>query len=256
MKLPRQIRLLPLLVGVATLAFAVRVGDVYTQAMALTATAHAEEKAAEKEPEKAPEPSAATPPSDDKLVSKDEKPAPADPAKAPAKKEGAGDIDLPGTDWQDASETDLDYSTVRKEIYQDLMQRRQALDAREKELAKRDALIKAAEGELDKKYQELTGIRSEIQDLLKKQSEEEQARINSLVKIYEGMKAKDAARIFNTLDMDVLLEVVSKMSERKSAPIIAEMDDERARSLTLFLAEQKKLPELPQNMGSSTAPLP
>ena len=56
----------------------------------------------------------------------------------------------------------------------------------------------------------------EIQDLLKQQSEEEKARIASLVKIYEGMKPKDAARIFNTLDTDILLDVVGKMSERKS----------------------------------------
>ena len=92
-------------------------------------------------------------------------------------------------------------------------------------------------------------MRSEVQDLLKQQNEEETARIASLVKIYEGMKAKDAARIFDTLDMDVLLEVMGKMSERKSAPILAAMNPERARSVTIMLAEQKALPTLDEELA-------
>ena len=59
------------------------------------------------------------------------------------------------------------------------------------------------------------------------------------------MKAKDAARIFNTLSIDVLLEVLSGMSERKTAPILASMETERARQVTILLSEQKKLPSLP-----------
>lgn len=266
-----SIRLLPLLVIVASFAFAVRIGEVYTGAREISGgafaqqkeeTKKADEKSAEKTNEKAaekaadvkqPQPvesGAAAPPSSDSLA----KPGDAAAAKA------TPDVELPkgemaddATEWKDASESDIDYSNVRKEVYQDLMRRRQDLDDRDKELAKREALIKAAENELDRKYQELTGIRNEIQGLLKKQSAEEEARIASLVKIYEGMKAKDAARIFNTLDMDVLLEVVSKMSERKSAPIIAEMDDNRARSLTLFLAEQKKLPSVPETGAPAAA---
>ena len=56
------------------------------------------------------------------------------------------------------------------------------------------------------------------------------------------MKAKDAARIFNTLDVDVLLNVISRMSERKSAPILAEMDADRARTVTILLAQQRQVP--------------
>ena len=95
------------------------------------------------------------------------------------------------------------------------------------------------------KVDEMNRVKGDIQDLLKEQSSEEQARITSLVKVYEGMKAKDAANIFNTLDMDILIEVMGRMSERKLAPVLAEMDPERARSVTIFLAEQKKLPSMP-----------
>ena len=83
----------------------------------------------------------------------------------------------------------------------------------------------------------MTAVRNEIESLLQMQSQQEAERIVSLVKIYEGMKAKDAARIFNTLDTDVLLSVMTRMSERKSAPILAEMNPDRARSVTILMAQ-------------------
>ncbi len=60
--------------------------------------------------------------------------------------------------------------------------------------------------------------------------------------IYESMKPDDAARIFEDLDMPVLLRVLGRMSERKSAPILAEMNAERAQAVTLELAERRELP--------------
>lgn len=144
-------------------------------------------------------------------------------------------------EWRDADDTEFEYSEVRMELFKDLSKRRKILDDRARALSVREALLKAAEQEINQKYEELLSIRSEIKDLLAQQSEEEQKRIASLVKIYEGMKPRDAARIFNTLDQDVLIQVVSKMSERKSAPIIASMDPDRARTLTIMLIEQKSL---------------
>jgi flagellar motility protein MotE (MotC chaperone) len=245
----KRFRLLPLLVIVASLAFVVRVGDAALQMKNLSGSAFAEEKAAEKKaasavpdrpaavadkavPPPPPEPPAAETPLKEEKPAAEDKSAPAHPA------------------WLDASEGDIDYSNLRKELYQDLLQRRQQLDEKEKTLSRREALLEAGEKELNRKFQELTGLRNEIQALLKKQSEEENARINSLVKIYEGMKPKDAARIFNTLDMDILMDVVGRMSERKSAPIIAQMDPDRARNLTTMLAEQKKLPDLSEEGDS------
>ena len=56
---------------------------------------------------------------------------------------------------------------------------------------------------------------------------------------------KDAARIFDTLDIDILVDVMANMSERKMSPILAAMNPERARTVTIMLAQQKQLPELP-----------
>lgn len=149
-----------------------------------------------------------------------------------------------GKKWKDSMDSNLEFSATKMELFQDLSSRRDDLESRERELVMREALLRAAEQEIDQKYKELISLREEIQSLLKTQSEEEEKRIASLVKIYEGMKAKSAARIFDTLDMGVLLQVLGQMSERKSAPIIAAMNPERARSVTIMLAEQRKLPDL------------
>jgi flagellar motility protein MotE (MotC chaperone) len=164
------------------------------------------------------------------------------PAAKPAETVGAPPRQ---NNWRGADDLDDEYSDVRMELFEDLAKRRKDIEAKEKELVVREALLKTATSELEQKYKELETLKGDIEALLQKQTEQEDARIASLVKIYEGMKAKDAARIFDSLDMDVLLQVVTKMSERKSAPIIAAMDPERARNVTIMLAEQNKLPSLP-----------
>lgn len=244
MTMMQRIRILPLLVIVALLSFAVRIGE-FAYGLRHSGVAFAQEKVNEPVPpmpakeEKAAEPAAET-------VAEAEEPAPEEKAAAEAADATApAPAEEPAKDWRDASDSDYEHSEVRAELFRDLSKRREEIEKREKALAAREALLLAAERELDAKLRELTTVRGEIEGLLKQQTEEEKARIASLVQIYEGMKAKDAARIFNTLDMDVLLSVMSQMSERKSAPILAEMNAERARSITVLLSQQNQLPELP-----------
>ena len=254
-----KFRLLPLLIVVAGLAFVVRVGEATLEVKSLSGAAYAAAETIDKTKEK----------TEDKVEGKTEDKAKdeikkTEPEKADVKEEAKEEVkadtaatanpekaDTPKTktDWKDAGDTDIEYSSVRDDVYKDLLARRQQLDAREKELAKREALVTATRDEIKAKVQELNSLKTEIQGLLKKQTDEEQANVTRLVKIYEGMKPKDAARIFNALDTDVLISVISKMTEKKSALIIAAMDADKARTVTLMLSEQKKLPDL--NVGQA-----
>jgi flagellar motility protein MotE (MotC chaperone) len=148
------------------------------------------------------------------------------------------------------------FSASEVEILQDLAKRRDELDKREQQIGQREALLKAAGVEVDRKIAELNKLRSELEDLLNKQKTAEDERINSLVKIYENMKPKDAANIFNTLDMEVLLPVIAKISERKASPILAAMDPDKAREVTIKLAEQRKLPTLPDDSKKTKTAAP
>lgn len=246
MKLSERLRVLPMLLIVAVLCFTIRLGDFARHAGSAFAQ---QEVKAEDETKPPPLPAEKTPETKAEIKAETEKPAPAEAKPA--------DVTLPtiakkgenpakeGQAWRDAGEEDFTYSGVQEGLYRDLTKRREDLEKREKALTTREALLEAAEREMDQKVRELTALRTQIEGLMVKQTEEEKARAQSLVKIYEGMKAKDAARIMNSLETDVLLQVLTAMSERKSAPILAEMDPERARTVTVLMAQQQALPQLP-----------
>jgi flagellar motility protein MotE (MotC chaperone) len=142
----------------------------------------------------------------------------------------------------DASDDPLSMSNEEIELLQQLGERRQRLNAREEALNERESLIKAAEKRLEDKIADLEALKSTIEDLLVKYDEQEDKQLTRLVNIYEKMKADDAARIFEDLEMPILLKVVDRMNERKTAPILAEMESAKAQALTLKLAERRDLP--------------
>ena len=65
------------------------------------------------------------------------------------------------------------------------------------------------------------------------------AKWSGLIKVYEDMKARDAAEIFNVIDLSVLLEVIDRMDERKASAILASMLPERARLVTQMLVQRR-----------------
>lgn len=239
----QRMKVIPILIIVAMLAFSMRLVDFSMGVSSFTNQAMAakvEKTDDEKPPSMPKKPDAKGGEDLMKDKAKEEDKADDESAKMSDKKIEKKD----GIKWRDAKDETLGARDVRKAVQEDIAKRREALNAKERALVTREALLRAAEQELDQKYREMLQLRSEIEALLDKQSEEEKTRIQSLVKIYEGMKPKDAARIFDTLDLDVLVAVMSRMSERKLSPVLAAMNAERARTVTIMLAEEKQLPTL------------
>jgi flagellar motility protein MotE (MotC chaperone) len=56
--------------------------------------------------------------------------------------------------------------------------------------------------------------------------------------MYENMKPRDAAKIFDRLEIGVLFDVASKIEPRKIADILAQMSPDAAQRLTVELASQ------------------
>jgi len=133
----------------------------------------------------------------------------------------------------------LAMSPSEVELLQKLSERRSELDKRAAELSQREVLLQAAEKRIDEKIARLELLEKDIGGIVDKQNEEDEARIRSLVKIYETMKPHDAARIFEQLDLPVQLAVLEHMKERNAAPILAAMDPSKAKAVTLALAERK-----------------
>ncbi|WP_334129019.1 MotE family protein [Sneathiella sp.] len=135
------------------------------------------------------------------------------------------------------------------EVLERLAQRRAELDRRAEELDMRDNLLKATETRIDDKIAKLREMEETLNGLLRLHDEEKRAQMESLVKIYEKMKPKDAARIFNNLDMDILIDVASNIKEAKMASILAEMNSARANKLTVELATRQQLPKVEESKG-------
>ena len=135
------------------------------------------------------------------------------------------------------------------DLLQQLAERRQVLESREQEFELRTGLLAAAESRIDKKVEELKVLRETISGLIKTFDAQQDAKLLSLVKIYENMKPKEAAKIFEALEMDTLLEVAERMKERKLAPIMAKMDPEKARDMTVELSRLRQLPPVGQQAG-------
>lgn len=130
------------------------------------------------------------------------------------------------------------------ELLQHLAVRREEIEKREREMDVRIGLMQAAESRIDKKVVELQNLQETINSLIKTFDDQQDAKLLSLVKIYENMKPKDAARIFEELEMETLLEVAERMKERKLAPVMAKMDPEKARDMTVELRQLRQLPKI------------
>ena len=131
-------------------------------------------------------------------------------------------------------------SDTERALLLDLRHRRGELDAREVALASREAVLVAAEKRLAVRVDELTALQKKLEALEAARKERDDANWNGLVRLYESMKPRDAATIFNDLEMPVLLQVLDRMNERKAAPVLAAMQPERARQVTAQLAELRR----------------
>jgi flagellar motility protein MotE (MotC chaperone) len=123
-------------------------------------------------------------------------------------------------------------------VLESLQQRRQELETRAREIEVRDSLLKAAEKRIEQRLQELKDTEARLTGAANKKDEAEIAKFKSLVSMYESMKAKDAAKIFDRLNMRVLIEVVNAMNPRRMSDILGQMTPDVAERLTIEIANR------------------
>lgn len=136
-----------------------------------------------------------------------------------------------------------------------LSDRRIELDKREADISMRMALLEAAEKKLDDRAKELAALEARVAELVDEKQAAEEAGFKAVVSMYETMKPKDAAKIFDTLKLSVLLKVARSMSPRKMSPILAAMSAEPAQQLTTALAATEST-DVVANVGENLAALP
>jgi flagellar motility protein MotE (MotC chaperone) len=129
-------------------------------------------------------------------------------------------------------------SPSERAILERLQARRQELDARAREVDIRESLLKAAEKRIEQRVEELKATEARISVASGQRDEAESARLKNIVTMYEAMKPKDAAKVFDRLEMAVLLEIAVQIKPQKMSDIMGLMQPEAAERLTVEMARR------------------
>ncbi len=123
-------------------------------------------------------------------------------------------------------------------VLERLQSRRQEIEARGREIDIRENLMKSAEKRIEGKIEEMKAAESRITVATAQRDEAEAARFKGLVTTYENMRPKDAAKVFDRLDISVLFDIASQINPRKMSDIIGQMQPDAAERLTVEMARR------------------
>jgi len=175
-------------------------------------------------------------------VKKEEAPKPAAPAAEAPKPDGV--VVFPDQNPQSVSPSE-------RAILERLQARRQELEQRAREIEIRESLLKSAEKRIEGRVEEAKATEAKISTATGQKAEQDSARFKGIIIMYENMKPKDAAKVFDRLEMSVLYEIASQIAPRKMSDILGLMQPEAAERLTVELARRAGT-----DKSTSTAELP
>jgi len=151
-------------------------------------------------------------------------------------------------------------SASERALLERLQARRQELEARAREIDIRESLLKAAEKRIESKVEEVKATEARISAASGQNKEADSTRLKNIVTMYEGMKPKDAAKVFDRLEMSVLLDISTQIAPRKMSDILGLMAPEAAERLTVEMARRAgadkaaATAELPKIEGKAMLP--
>ncbi|MGE5087337.1 MAG: MotE family protein [Bacillota bacterium] len=123
-----------------------------------------------------------------------------------------------------------------------LNDRKKELDAREEELNRQEAELQAQKNELDKRLKELEDMRGKISSILEDRVKADDQKIDTLVQMYSNMKAPQAAKVFETMDEDLVVEILGRMKKKNAADIMNLLKPEKAQTISEKYAGYKRTP--------------
>jgi flagellar motility protein MotE (MotC chaperone) len=238
-----RVRLLPTLIGAAGVLLFLRIG------------AMAASPGGEQPPEPAPAAETSETQGAKTPASPPKEGEEAAAAKSGAAAEASAQAAAPASEPTLMAEAAEPQTKGEADVLQRLGERREALDAREKELVLREQMLAAAEKQIGSRLGELKQLEQKLEVLMGKRNEQEEIQLVALVKSYESMKPDDAARIFNRLERGILLDVASRMKPAKIGAVMAAMEPARAQDLTVLLAKRLKLSQVAPPAPPAAAPV-
>lgn len=137
-------------------------------------------------------------------------------------------------------------SATERALLEKLGARRDALKLKSDELELRERMLGEAERKLETGLGDLKQGEDKADGGGRGKADAEKVGLKNIVTMYETMKPKDAARVFDRLGHDVLVPIVLAMNPRKMAEVLAVMQPETAEKLTIALANRARGVTAPQ----------
>lgn len=119
------------------------------------------------------------------------------------------------------------------QILQKLKERRSEIDAASAAQEKKSQELKLLNDIMQKSINDLTQIKATLDSQSKSLQKEPQEALQKMAKLYEGMKAGQAAKILEDMETAVVSQIVGLMKKQLAANVIAALSDKKARSVTL-----------------------
>ncbi len=134
------------------------------------------------------------------------------------------------------------------------------LEKREQQVSERERLIEVSERRLNEQMARLEAVRKKVSETAGLAEQKMGKDRSKLIAIYEQMKPKEAAGIFNEMDTVVASELLRSMREQSSSGILAAMEPKKAYEVTIVMSSFLKQREqdvsalLPPKAAMATTP--
>lgn len=133
-------------------------------------------------------------------------------------------------------------SSIEIDHLKKLNDRKKELDAREEELNRMETELQVQKVDLEKRLKELEEMRTKISSILEDRVKADDQKVDTLVQMYSNMKAPQAAKVFETMDEDLAVEILGRMKKKNAADIMNLLKPEKAQVLSEMFAGYKRRP--------------
>ena len=152
----------------------------------------------------------------------------------PSTKKDAKDIQAP------TSATRTIESVEELDHLSKLREKKKELDSREEEINRLDAELQKQKIDLEARLKELRETREQISKMLEDRVKNDESKVETLVQMYSNMRPPQAAKVFETLDEDLAIDILGRMKKKSAADIMNLLKPEKAQIFSEKFAGYKR----------------
>ena len=131
-----------------------------------------------------------------------------------------------------------------QKIYNTILEEKEKLARKEEELNAREQRLKKIEEDIDYKMKKLENFKTSLQkfmdDVRNERSSEKEKNLKQLVKTIQSMKARDAAKLINSMEEDLVVDIFVRMKGANAGKVLAFIPPEKGAQISRRIANIKQ----------------